>query len=89
MSVTNLRETLAYCSNYAADDSLPESICRTVRAKVMKGQVILIISSSVILDYYCLRCGGSTQSRSYIQLFPKACQGHAWACHSIFHVAVM
>jgi hypothetical protein len=64
------------------------AICRTVRAKVMKGQVILIISSSVIfLIYYCLRCGTEHSipqlymkhtAGLLIQLFPKACQGHAW-----------
>jgi hypothetical protein len=35
-----------------------ENKCRTVRAKVMKGQVILIISSRVyLLIDYCLTCG--------------------------------
>lgn len=41
--------------------------CRTVRAKAMKGQVISIISTSVIfLIDYCLRCRTGPPSRSYI-----------------------
>jgi len=73
-------------------------MCRTVRANAMKGQVISMISSSVMFLIDCLRCGrGHSIPQLYmrhtagllIQLFPQGSPRSYLSCDKMLGIELL